>query len=98
MNNSKFAAVLVTLFALVLSPILHGWVLTYLWRWFVVPLGVKELSIAWAIGISVVVSMLTKQWQPEQKDKHPSLRSVVVELFLSPFVFLAFGAIVHAFM
>jgi energy-coupling factor transporter transmembrane protein EcfT len=31
--------------------ILHGWVLTYLWKWFIVPLGVVKIGVAWAIGV-----------------------------------------------
>lgn len=45
---------------LVLSSMLRGYVLTWLWLWFVVPVfHLPELGIVQAIGISGVVTLLT---------------------------------------
>lgn len=40
------------------AMILRGYVLSVLWRWFVVPLGVPEIGIAQAIGISIIVGLV----------------------------------------
>ena len=45
---------------MVVSCLLRGWVLSILWRWFMVPtLGLPALSVPQAIGIALVVGMLT---------------------------------------
>lgn len=36
----------------------EGYVLSWLWQWFVVPLSVAPITVAWAIGIVCVTSML----------------------------------------
>jgi len=47
---------------MVVSCLLRGWVLSILWRWFMVPtLGLPALSVPQAIGIALVVGMLTHQ-------------------------------------
>lgn len=35
-------------------------VLSWLWAWFMVPLGVHPIGIAWAIGLSGLIGMLTQ--------------------------------------
>jgi len=45
----------------ILSLILTAFVLTYLWGWFIVPLGVKALSIPHAVGISAIVTYLVQR-------------------------------------
>lgn len=42
------------LIVLLFQPVLYGWVITYLWVWYVVPLGVPTLSVPHAIGLSLV--------------------------------------------
>lgn len=47
---------------ILVSPILNGWALTILWGWFVVPIfGLPALSISSAIGLGLVVNLLTYQ-------------------------------------
>lgn len=41
-------------------PLLYGWAIVTLWRWFVVAqFGVKPLPLAAAIGLDLIVSLLT---------------------------------------
>lgn len=50
---------------LLLTPwtmMLRGFVLVKLWHWFIVPLGVVELRIPTALGIAVIVSLLTTDY------------------------------------
>jgi len=55
---------IIALVALILTPIsyvINGWVLSLLWRWFLVPFDFPVLSIPQAIGISLVIGFLTHQ-------------------------------------
>ena len=67
------------------AVILRGWALSTLWGWFAVPIfHLPALSIPQAIGVSIVVSLLTYQRIPEgAKDKKwdPIAHSVLVPLF-----------------
>ncbi len=51
-----FLVVLLILVVLVVVlSVVRGFVLSYLWSWFVAPLGIPEIGIAHAIGISLIV-------------------------------------------
>lgn len=86
----------------VASTLLRGWVLSILWRWFMVPtLGLPALSIPQAIGIALVVGMLTHQSQHHLEDKDEKTSTKVVrvsEPFLTPFAMLLIGWIVRQYM
>ena len=38
---------------------LRGFVISRLWEWFAVPLGVVPIGICWAIGLGIIVGMYT---------------------------------------
>jgi hypothetical protein len=58
---------------LAIGSIWSGYVLTILWTWFIVPtFGVPALTLAPAIGLSIVVSYLTHQYAPKTTEKHES--------------------------
>ena len=44
--------------AFVLYP-LFGLAVMLIWRWFVVPLGLPEISLAHAVGVTVLVKLVT---------------------------------------
>ena len=100
---ASVVVVLAFVFGIVaVSWLLRGYVLSILWRWFMVPtLGLPALSIPQAIGIALVVGMLTHQSHhyPENKDEKTSTK-VVRSLgpFVAPFATLLVGWIVHQFM
>ena len=83
----------------VLSTILHGWVLTCLWGWFVAPFfGVSTLPLAYAIGFALTVRLVTYSINPiADKFKTSNLSQIVVG-FLTPITFLTFGWIVQMFI
>lgn len=97
-------AVLIVLAAvtalIILFTIIRGWVLTYLWHWFAVPIfGVPELGIVQAIGISLVIAFLTHEHsslaiKAEHKDSSQAMLTGVTV----PFITLFIGYIVHLFM
>jgi len=51
------------LFIIFLSTkvIYTGWVTTKLWLWFIVPFGISVITLSHAIGIMVLVALLTHQ-------------------------------------
>jgi len=51
----------VTFIGLFVTSLYRGFVLSLCWVWFVVPFGAPAISIAHAMGISLVVGFLTSQ-------------------------------------
>lgn len=84
--------------ALFLYCIYNAWVLTILWSWFIVPLGVKALSVAHAYGVTLVTGLiLGNRGIKENKDKDDWVSSVITWLLI-PAVALFFGWIAVGFM
>jgi hypothetical protein len=84
----------VAMVAGIASVILDGWVLTRLWYWFVVPLGVRPLGVAQAIGLAVIVRWLTGYETPTKKDTG----ELILTLSLRPLIVLGIGALIAWFM
>lgn len=76
--------------------ILDGWVLTYLWTWFMLPLGMKPLNIPIAIGIAMVAGMLTSRSSSSSKDEKKGM--ILLGHVLGSLLTLLMGYIVHQFM
>ncbi len=52
--------VLVIVLMVVIGSLMNGWALSILWKWFVIPIfTLPSLSIIQAIGVSMVVGILT---------------------------------------
>lgn len=85
----------------VIGAIIDGYVLVKLWSWFAVPVfGVPQISLAPAIGIGILVSFLTHQNIPSQKDREISevIGAALGETILYPAVVLFVGWVVSQFM
>ena len=94
--------VLYGLLTLFLGPFLTGLTLSTLWGWFVVPtLHAPQLSIPVALGIALIMSMVTGPHEDRkldemiEQDKHVAAFTTVL---LRPLFCLLIGAIYHAFM
>lgn len=78
-----------------LSVLFCGYTFVHLWQWFVVPLGVVPVTLPWALGLSLFVS-LAKGW-PEGGENE----KVAVTL-LKPFAVYAaallLGYVFHLYM
>jgi hypothetical protein len=102
-NEKGLIACIGILFGIILIPLLaiyHGWILTILWGWFVVPtFHLPELSIAVAIGLSLIVGMFKSYSVGDNKNltTEDKLVGAVVTL-VGPLLTLLFGYIVHLFM
>lgn len=86
---------------LAISTILNGWVLVYLWLWFISPVfGLAELTLGQAIGLSMVVSFLSYQYIESQKSKDSDLfESLFTAFFISifrPALVFSFGWLIQA--
>lgn len=80
-------------FALVL---LRGWVIWSLWGWFVVPLGVREIGMAHAIGISLTVGTLAHQRRKSEDSRWFGewIGSAIAQAVLT----IGIGWIIHSWM
>lgn len=102
MKNKDSLACLGVVIGLVLIPLIamfQGWVLTVLWGWFVVPtFRAPELSIAVAIGLTLIVDMF-KGYDIKTQEKSTNDKLVeAIATIIVPLVFLFLGWIVHLFM
>lgn len=72
-----------------------GFVLYILWGWFVVPLGVPPIGIAWAIGISAVSALLVPTPpSPTEDQRTEHLAGVLAK----PLIALAIGWVAKSAM
>jgi hypothetical protein len=89
---------------LALASILNGWVLVWLWRWFIIPtFHLSDLSMAYAIGIALTITFLARQVEHckhKDEDKGTGYQTVVAlgEIVLRPLLALCIGWIVHQFV
>lgn len=79
-----------------LAVILDGWVLSVLWGWFLVPLGMPTLTVPLAIGVALIASSATRQYIPDGPKDDKIERFVWV--FLAPLLSLLIGWFVHLFV
>lgn len=95
---SVIAMIVGVIVGIFLFCIYNAWVLTILWGWFIVPLGVKALSVAHAYGFTLVTGLiLSNRGVKENKDKDDWVGSILTWLLL-PLVALFFGWIAVGFM
>jgi hypothetical protein len=91
-----FAFALVYAIAFALS-VYYAWVLSILWGWFIVPLGGHPLSVVNAIGLTIVVGVLT-QGLAKLEVEGPKKNATLIGLLVGPLLALLFGYVVHCFM
>jgi hypothetical protein len=87
---------------LVVGVVLHGWTLTVLWAWFVVPtFRMAALGIAPALGLSMLIGYLTRQdiniEAPERTNGERLGRFIALAL-VAPALTLGMAWVVHLFM
>lgn len=87
--------------SIALSTVWSGYVLSVLWRWFVVPsLDAPALSVGYAIGIMIVVGYLTQTDEASKKQESLSamLAEGIARAALRPALALLFGWVVTLFI
>jgi len=75
---------------------LNAWSISVMWSWFIVPTGASPIGLVHAIGIGVLVNGIAGGAQLDVKNK--SMTTLVILGLGKPFVSLAVGWCVHAFM
>jgi len=92
--------IFVILVALIVPPLLYGWVATILWAWFVVPLfELPPLTIPYAIGLSYLIAMYRSNTvKKDAKLTGAKALVMLVQWFATPLVILLFAWIVKQFI
>lgn len=85
----------VLLLLLAIASCLEGSVLYCLWEWFVVPLGLKSVSVSHAIGLAVLLNFITYQSYDYEKSEQVGLVKSISYIFIRPIVVYIVGYIVH---
>jgi hypothetical protein len=83
--------------------VLNGWALSWLWLWFIVPLGAPQIGIAWSIGISALVGMLRgSNPEPPKPEDFEEAKSRLVKAYsrviTMPLASLLIGWLAHLAM
>ncbi len=84
-----------------IDAIWSGYVLTCLWGWFVVPtFALPPLTLAQAIGVSLIVGYLTNQYDPKQENdiKLDDVGRAVDHVIFPPAFALLAGLLVKQWM
>lgn len=101
--KDTFAAIgVAVLLVVLLSPflILRGWVMTVLWKWFVMPLfPVEPLGIIQALGLATALGLLTGTHRIEILRKSDlATHAVIRRHFTHSVCFLAMGWVLAFFL
>lgn len=89
--------VLLSAIVTAVGSIWRGFVLTFLWGWYIVPVfHVPTLTIMPAIGISLLTGYLTHQASGMQDDD--KVGNVITAIFIHPAAVLFIGWIIHFFL
>ena len=98
----KFLMILVFWCIGLVSLMLQGYVLSVMWGWFLVePFGVPVLKVVPAIGLALLVSLLTARFREPKKDKQEEMaRNFKIMLFgfIYPLIVFGTGWLVKLFM
>lgn len=87
----------IVLLLLPLSIIVNGLLLKMFWGWFIVPLGIAPIGVAHALGIALIVGMLTHQHSHSDNNDKTAAR-LIGRMIMYPIIYLIFGSIYYAFM
>lgn len=81
-----------------IASILEGFVLSYLWEWFVVPLGLRSISILHAIGICVLLDFITYHYYDYKRSAEVGFMISIIYILIRPVVTMIVGAFVRFWM
>lgn len=96
----KFGKFMLGFIVTIIGIIVCGFVLSVLWKWFVVAtFGVKAITVAQAIGLSVMVKTFRGIKKVEEKFEFEKYVSEIISYgIVSPFLVLGIGWIITLFM
>jgi len=88
---------LATFIIAVFGIILKGIVLSSMWQWFIVPLGVLPITTAQAVGLSVITFVLLGKYESSDKSEEEQLKQAIT-VVVAVLMMWGFGAIANLFM
>lgn len=86
---------------IVLTSVMNGWVLTYLWQWFVMPVfDIRSILIVEAIGISMIATFLARHASRQKENRTIEEQKIEAIQYgiLHPLIVLGVAYIVHLFL
>lgn len=92
MENKKIIAILLTAIP---GIIWSGFVIKILWIWFMVPLGLIEISLAHAIGIDIIITFMVSH---SVDIKNKTTTELISKMISKPALMLFMGFIAKSFM
>jgi len=93
-----FTTILSGLIIAPLSAIWNGYVISIIWRWFMVTtFNLSPLNIPQSIGLALIVGYLSHQEIDQKEHEYPLIRAVVITLVKGGCTLLI-GAIVKGFL
>lgn len=101
MDNKMYGLIILILVPLLVPfvYIINGLVLSIMWRWFIVPLGVIAIGKAHAIGIASIVGMVAKNSnQEDNRDVSEKFVAFISVGIVSPFIVLSIGYLMKSLM
>jgi hypothetical protein len=103
-DDDKFMGCIMALLAVLVSPLnwlLNGFVLSILWAWFMVPLGLPAIGKAHALGLACVIGLLSHQQPPDCASDKPAWARIgnsMIVSFVAPVLTLIIGWIAYRCM
>lgn len=74
----------------IVGTVLSAWVLTQMWGWFIVPLGVASIGMAHAWGLIILIHWLTDH---NAKTEEMTFGAAMVRILIAPLFVLLFGSV-----
>lgn len=99
-GSACLVLILVAIVTVIVGSITEGYVISMLWEWFIVPIGVSSISFLQGAGISLIFSLfLMGLAKSESSDSVSSLLAVTIShVFIYPAIILFLGYVLHSFM
>jgi uncharacterized membrane protein YesL len=86
------------LFLFLISAAIEGFVFSYLWLWFVTPLGVPEISLIHAIGMCALFDFISYHYYDYKKSEEVPLATSISYILIRPLVVFIVGYLLKLFM
>lgn len=74
----------------------QGWAIWMLWGWFVVPFGAPQITVAWAMGLCILLNSVRLKANPFKHEEVEGWQDFV--WLLQPLAAVGFGWCVKQFM
>ena len=83
---------------LVAATLSRGYAMAVLWAWFMVPLGLDPIGKAHALGLSLLVGMLTYGSGTGKSGDEFGIAHALIVGIVHPFVCIGVGWLIRSFM